>query len=170
MSAPRLVAHAAGDGYTLLTETMSNAINVSLYDNLGFDLLRDIAPVAGLVRLPLVLVVNPSVPAKTLPEFIAYAKANPGKINYASVGSGAATNVAGELFKAAAGVNLINVPYSGNYLPDLLSGQVQAAFSPIAQSVGFIRAGKLRALAVTTATPSAALPGIPPVSAIRAGL
>ncbi len=159
-----LVARAAGDGYTLLTETMSNAINVSLYDNLDFNLLRDIAPVAGLVRLPLVLVVNPLVPAKTLPEFIAYAKANPGKINYASVGSGAATNVAGELFKAAAGVNLINVPYSGNYLPDLLSGQVQAAFSPIAQSVGFIRAGKLRALAVTTATPSDALPGIPPAA------
>jgi len=159
-----LVVRAPADGYTLLTVTMSNTINVSLYDKLDFNLLRDIAPVAGLVRLPLVLVVNPSLPAKTLPEFIAYAKANPGKINYASVGSGSATNVAGELFKAAAGVNLINVPYSGNYLPDLLSGQVQAAFSPIAQAVGFIRAGKLRALAVTTATPSAALPGIPTVA------
>jgi tripartite-type tricarboxylate transporter receptor subunit TctC len=159
-----IVARASAYGYTLLTETMSNAINVSLYDKLDFDLLRDFAPVGGLVRLPLVLVINPSVPAKTLPEFIAYAKANPGKINYASVGSGAATNVAGELFKQAAGVNLVNVPYSGNYLPDLLSGQVQAAFSPIAQSVGFIRAGKLRALAVTTATPSAALPGVPTVA------
>jgi tripartite-type tricarboxylate transporter receptor subunit TctC len=159
-----LVAHAAPDGYTLLTETMSNTINVSLYDRLNFDLLRDFAPVAGLARLSLVLVVNPSLPTKTLPEFIAYAKANPGKINYASVGSGGATNVAGELFKLAAGVDLVNVPYSSNYLPDVLSGQVQCSFSPIAQTIGFIRAGKLRALAVTTAQPSAALPGIPTVA------
>jgi tripartite-type tricarboxylate transporter receptor subunit TctC len=156
-----LVIHAPPDGYTLLTVTMTNAINVSLYDNLSFNVLRDIAPVSGLVKLPLVLVVNPSVPANTLPEFIAYAKANPGKINYASVGSGAATNVAGELFKVMAGVNLVNVPYRSSYLPDLLSGQVQASFSPILQTVGYIRAGKLRALAVTSATPSAALPGIP---------
>jgi tripartite-type tricarboxylate transporter receptor subunit TctC len=159
-----LVAHAAPDGYTLLTVTMTNTINVSLYDKLDFDLLRDFAPVAGLARLALVLVVTPSLPAKTLPEFIAYAKANPGKINYASVGSGGATNVAGELFKLAAGVNLVNVPYSSNYMPDVLSGQVQASFSPIAQTIGFIRAGKLRALAVTTAQPSAALPEIPTVA------
>jgi tripartite-type tricarboxylate transporter receptor subunit TctC len=158
-----LVAHAAADGYTLLTVTMSNVINASLYDNLNFNLIRDIAPVAGLAFLPLVLVVNPAVPAKTLPEFIAYAKANPGKINYASVGSGGATNVAGELFKGVARINLVNVPYRGNYFPDLLGGQVQAAFSPIAQAVGFIRAGKLRALAVTTAKPSDALPGVPTV-------
>ena len=109
--------------------TTTNTINASLYDNLSFDFMRDIAPVAGLVRLPLVLVVNPAVPAKTLPEFIAYAKANPGKINYASVGSGAATNVAGELFKVMAGINLVNVPYRSNYMPDLLGGQVQASFS-----------------------------------------
>src|SRR5262245_46954440 len=128
-----IVAHAPADGYTLLVVTTTNAINTSLYDNLDFDLIRDIAPVAGLVRLGLVIVVNPSVPAQTLPEFIAYAKANPGKINYASVGSGAATNVAGELFKEMAGVNLVNVPYRGNYLPDLLSGQVQASFTPILQ-------------------------------------
>jgi tripartite-type tricarboxylate transporter receptor subunit TctC len=156
-----LVVRAPADGYTLLTVTMTNAINVSLYDHLSFDLLRDIAPVSGLVRLPLVLVVNPSVPATTLPEFIAYAKANPGKINYASVGSGAATNVAGELFNIMAGIKLVNVPYRSNYLPDLLSGQVQASFTPILQSVGYIRAGQLRALAVTTAKRSDALPGIP---------
>jgi tripartite-type tricarboxylate transporter receptor subunit TctC len=156
-----IVAHAAPDGYTLLVVTTTNAINVSLYDNLDFDLARDIAPVAGLVRLGLVIVVNPSVPAQTLPEFIGYAKANPGKINYASVGSGAATNVAGELFKQMAGINLVNVPYRSNYLPDLISGQVQASFTPILQSVGYIKAGKLRALAVTGATRSQSLPGVP---------
>ena len=159
-----IVAHAAPDGYTLLTVTMSNAINVSLYDNLSFDLLRDIAPVSGLVFLPLVLAVNPSLPARTLPEFIAYAKANPGKINYASVGSGAATNVAGELFKQMAGVNIVNVPYRSNYLPDLLSGQVQASFTPILQSIQHIRAGKLRALAVTGVKRSPSLPDVPTVA------
>jgi tripartite-type tricarboxylate transporter receptor subunit TctC len=156
-----IVVRASADGYTLLIVTMTNVINTSLYDNLNFNLIRDIAPVAGLARLPLVLAVNPSVPTKTLPEFVAYAKANPGKINYASVGSGAATNVAGELFKAMAGVDLVNVPYRSNYLPDVLSGQVQATFSPVAQSIGYIRAGKLRALAVTGATRSDALPGVP---------
>ena len=159
-----IVAHAAPDGYTLLTVTMSNAINVSLYDNLSFNLLRDIAPVSGLVFLPLVLAVNPSLPAQTLPEFIAYAKANPGKINYASVGSGAATNVAGELFKQMAGVNIVNVPYRSNYLPDLLSGQVQASFTPILQSIQYIRAGKLRGLAVTGAKRSPSLPDVPTVA------
>ena len=156
-----IVAHAPPDGYTLLVVTTTNAINVSLYENLDFNLLRDIAPVAGLVRLSLVLVVNPSVPAHTLAEFLAYAKANPGKINYASVGSGAATNVAGELFQQMAGINLVNVPYRSNYLPDLISGQVQASFTPILQSLEYIKAGRLRALAVTSATRSDALPGIP---------
>jgi len=155
-----IVAHAPPDGYTLLVVTTTNAINVSLYDNLDFNLLRDIAPVAGLVRLSLVLVVNPSVPAQTLAEFLAYAKANPGKINYASVGSGAATNVAGELFKQMAGIDLVNVPYRSNYLPDLISGQVQASFTPILQSLEYIKAGRLRALAVTSATRSDALPGV----------
>jgi len=123
-----IVAHAPPDGYTLLVVTTTNAINTSLYDSLDFDLMRDIAPVAGLVRLGLVIVVHPSVPAQTLAEFIAYAKANPGKINYASVGSGAATNVAGELFKAMAGVKLVNVPYRGNYLPGIhQSGQAAGA-------------------------------------------
>ena len=156
-----IVAHAPPDGYTLLVVTTTNAINVSLYDNLDFNLLRDIAPVAGLVRLSLVLVVNPSVPAQTLAEFLAYAKANPGKINYASVGSGAATNAAGELFKQMAGIDLVNVPYRSNYLPDLISGQVQASFTPILQSLEYIKAGRLRALAVTSATRSDALPGVP---------
>ncbi len=159
-----LVARAAPDGYTLLTVTTTNTINATLYSNLGFSVIRDIAPVAGLVRLQLVLVVNPSVPAQTLSEFIVYAKANPGKINYASVGSGSATNVAGEMFKQMAGVNIVNVPYRGNYLPDLLSGVVQAAFSPIPQVIGYIRAGKMRALAVSGATRSEALPDTPTIA------
>jgi len=164
-----IVAHSAPDGYTLLVVTMTNVINTSLYDNLSFDLIRDITPVAGLVKLALVLAVNPSLPVQTLPEFIAYAKANPGKINYASVGSGAATNVAGELFKAMAGVDLTNVPYKSSYLPDLLSGHVQASFTPIAQTVNFIKTGKLRAIAVTGETPSEALPGVPTAAEVVPG-
>jgi tripartite-type tricarboxylate transporter receptor subunit TctC len=156
-----IVAHAPADGYTLLIVTTTNTINTSLYDKLDFDIIRDIAPVAGLVRLGLVIVVNPSVPTRTLPEFIAYAKANPGKINYASVGSGAATNVAGELFKQMAGVDLVNVPYRSNYLPDLLSGEVQASFTPILQSIGYIKSGRLRALAVTGTTRPESLPDVP---------
>jgi tripartite-type tricarboxylate transporter receptor subunit TctC len=158
------VVHAPPDGYTLLTATMTNTINISLYDHLDFDYLRDIAPVSGLVGLPLVLSIHPSVPAQTLPEFIAYAKANPGKINYASVGSGAATNVAGELFNMMAGTKLVNVPYRSNYMPDMLSGQVQGGFPPILQALSFIRDGKLRALGVTSKTRSDSLPGIPAVA------
>jgi len=164
-----IVAHSAPDGYTLLVVTMTNVINTSLYDNLSFDLIRDITPVAGLVKLALVLAVNPSLPVQTLPEFIAYAKANPGKINYASVGSGAATNVAGELFKVMAGVDLTNVPYKSSYLPDLLSGHVQASFTPIAQTVNFTKTGKLRAIAVTGETPSEALPGVPTAAEVVPG-
>ncbi len=164
-----IVVHAAPDGYTLLTATMTNVLNMSLYDNLDFNFVRDIAPVAGLVLLPLVLVVNPSVPVKTLKEFIAYAKANPGKINFASVGSGAATDVAGELFNMMAGVHLVNVPYRTSYLPDLLSGQVQASFTPILQTINFIRAGKLRALAVTDATRSKVLPDVPTIAEFLPG-
>jgi len=156
-----IVARAPADGYTLLTLTMTNTINVSLYDNLSFDVMRDIAPVAGLVKLPLVLVINPAVPAQTLPQFIAYAKANPGKINYASVGSGAATNVAGELFNEMAGIKLVNVPYRNSYIPDLLSGQVQAGFTPILQTLSLIKAGKLRALAVTGVAHADVLPDVP---------
>jgi tripartite-type tricarboxylate transporter receptor subunit TctC len=164
-----IVVHAAPDGYTLLAVTTTNAINVSLYESLDFNLSRDIAPVAGLVRQPLVLVVHPSVPAQTLPEFIAYARANPGKINYASVGSGAATNVAGEFFKQLAGVDLVNVPYRGNYMPDLIGGQVQASFPPIAQSIEYIKAGRLRALALTGATRSDLLPGVPAAAEVVPG-
>jgi len=162
--ATEIVAHAPPDGYTLLTLTATNVINTTLFEKLNFDLIRDIAPVAGLIRSPNVVVVNPAVPARTLPEFIAYAKANPGKINYASAGSGSATNVAGELFKTMAGVDLMHVPYRANYLPDLLSGQVQAAFSPVAQVIEFIKSGKLRALAVTGANRINTLPGIPPAA------
>jgi tripartite-type tricarboxylate transporter receptor subunit TctC len=164
-----LVVHAPPDGYTLLTSTMTNVLNTSLYDNLDFNFMRDMAPVAGLARLPLVLVVNPAVPAKTLPEFITYAKANPGKINFASVGSGAATDVAGELFNSMAGVHLVNVPYRSNYLPDVLSGQVQASFTPILQSLAYIKADKLRPLAVTDATRSKVLPGIPTIGEFLPG-
>jgi tripartite-type tricarboxylate transporter receptor subunit TctC len=164
-----IVVHAAPDGYTLLTATMTNVLNASLYDNLDFNFLRDVTPVSGLVLLPLVLVVNPAVPAKTLQEFIAYAKANPGKINFASVGSGAATDVAGELFNMMAGVRLVNVPYRSSYLPDLLSGQVQSSFTPILQTINFIRAGKLRALAVTDDTRSKVLADVATVAEIVPG-
>ncbi|MGB6535107.1 MAG: tripartite tricarboxylate transporter substrate-binding protein [Xanthobacteraceae bacterium] len=164
-----LVVHAPPDGYTLLTATMTNVLNISLYDNLDFNFIRDIAPVSGLVRLPLVLVVNPSVPAKSLAQFVAYAKANPGKINFASVGSGAATDVAGELFNMMAGVHLVNVPYRSNYLPDLLGGQVQASFTPILQSLGYIQAGKLRPLAVTDAGRSPVLPDVPTIGELLPG-
>ncbi len=164
-----IVVRAPPDGYTLLTATMTNAINPSLYENLDFNFSRDIAPVSGLVFLPLLLVVNPSVPAKTLPEFIAYAKANPGKINFASVGSGAATDVAGELFNTMAGVHLVNVPYRSNYMPDVLSGQVQASFSPVLQTIAYVKAGKLRALGVTSAKRSAALPGTPAIGEVVPG-
>ena len=160
----QIVLKAAPDGYTLLTSTMTNVLNMSLYDSLDFNFLHDLVPVAGLVLLPLVLVVNPSVPAKTLPEFIAYAKKNPGKINFASVGSGAATDVAGELFNMMAGTHLVNVPYRSSYLPDLLSGQVQVGFTPILQTISFIRAGKLRPLAVTDSARSKVLPDIPTVA------
>ena len=142
-----------------------NAINATLYDKLNFNFIRDIAPVASIIRVPIVMVVNPSVPAKTVPEFIAYAKANPGKINMASAGNGTAPHVAGELFKMMAGVDMVHVPYRGGgaALTDLLGGQVQVMFATTAASIEYIRAGKLRALAVTTATRSEALPDIPTV-------
>jgi tripartite-type tricarboxylate transporter receptor subunit TctC len=158
------VIHATPDGYMLLAMTVTNAVNTTLYKNLNFDLNRDIAPVAATFRSPNVLVVTPSLPAKTIPEFIAYAKANPGKINYASAGYGSAPNVNAELFKMMAGVDLVHVPYSGSFVPDLLSGQVQCAFPPIPLAIANIRAGKLRALGVTSATRSDALPGVPAVA------
>ena len=148
-----------------------NAINASLYDKLGFDFMRDTAPVASLIRAPSVLLVNPSVPARTVPEFIAYAKANPGKLNMASAGSGTPPHIAGELFKMMTGVNMLHVPYRGGgpALVDLLGGQVQVLFGSMAASIQHVRAGKLRALAVTTVERSAALPDIPTVASFVPG-
>lgn len=163
------VVNAVPDGYTLLAMTVTNAVNATLYKNLNFDITRDIAPIIATFTSPNVLVVTPSLPAKTLPEFIAYAKRNPGKINYASAGYGTAPNVNAELFKMMTGVNLVHVPYSGSFLPDLLSGQVQVAFPPIPLAIANIRGGKLRALAVTSATRSDALPGIPAVAELVPG-
>jgi tripartite-type tricarboxylate transporter receptor subunit TctC len=162
--ATELVVRAAPDGYTLLAANGSNAINAALYDQLAFNFIRDTAPAAGIVREPLVITVNPSVPARTVPEFIAYAKANPGKINMGSGGIGTTPHVAGELFKMMTGVDLVHVPYRTNNMPDLLSGQIQVVFAPLPTVIGYIRAGTLRAIAVTTTTPSAALPGVPTVA------
>jgi tripartite-type tricarboxylate transporter receptor subunit TctC len=144
----------------------ANAISATLYDNLNFNFIRDITPVASFVRVPFVMVVNPSFPAKTVPEFIAYAKANPGRVNMASGGIGTANHVGGELFKMLAGVNLVHVPYRGSppALTDLLGGQVQVYFSPMPAAIEYIKAGKLRALAVTTAERSQALPDVPTVA------
>jgi tripartite-type tricarboxylate transporter receptor subunit TctC len=152
---------APADGYTLLIVTFANAINATLYDSLNFDIAHDIAPVVGTFRSPAVIVVAPSFPAKTVPEFIAYAKANPGKINYASAGYGTVNHVAAEMFNTMAGINLVHVPYRGSYIPDLLAGQVHLAITPIATTIEYIKAGELRALAVTGATPCDALPDVP---------
>ena len=161
--AAEVVVRAEPDGYTLLQVASPNAINATLYDNLSFNFIRDIAPVASFGRSPFVMVVNPSFPARTVAEFIAYAKANPGKINMASSGNGSSAHVFGELFKAMAGVDLVHVPYRGSIFPDLLGGQVQVTFNPIPAVIGYIRAGELRALAVTSAARSEALPDIPTV-------
>jgi tripartite-type tricarboxylate transporter receptor subunit TctC len=163
--ATEAVVRAPPDGYTLLTVGAPAAINATLYDKLNFNFIRDIAPVASIIREPLVMVVNPSVPAKTVPEFIAYAKANPGKLNMASVGNGSSPHVAGELFKMMTGVNMVHVGYrsSGPALIDLFGGQVQVMFNGAGSAIEYIRAGKLRALAVTTATRSEALPEVPTV-------
>jgi tripartite-type tricarboxylate transporter receptor subunit TctC len=159
------VVRAQPDGYTLLLVSASNAISATLYDNLSFVFIRDIAPVAGLVRVPNVMEVNPSVPAKTVPQFIAYAKANPGKINMAGV-NGTTLQLAGELFKMMAGVDMLHVPYkgAGPALTDLIGGQVQVLFDNLSSSIEHIRAGKLRALAVTTVTRAKAMPDTPTVS------
>jgi tripartite-type tricarboxylate transporter receptor subunit TctC len=162
--AAEAVANAPPDGYTLLVAGTANAINATLYDKLNFKLTRDIVPVAGIISAPLVMVVNPSFPAKSVPEFIAYAKANPGRTNMASAGVGSGTHMTGELFKMMTGLNMPHVPYRGiaPAITDLLGGQVQVIFADIS-SIEYIRAGKLRALAVTTATRSEALPDLPPV-------
>jgi tripartite-type tricarboxylate transporter receptor subunit TctC len=160
------VVRASADGYTLLLVNSANASNATLYDKRNFNFIRDIAPVAGIDREPYVMLVHPSVPAKTIPEFIAYAKANPGKLNMASAGNGTGTHVSGELFKMMTGINMTHVPYRGGApaLIDLLAGQVQVYFGIPASSVGHIGAGKLRALAVTSASRSHALPDIPSIS------
>jgi tripartite-type tricarboxylate transporter receptor subunit TctC len=159
------VVRAPADGYTLLLVAAANAINATLYDKLNFNFIRDIAPVAGITRAPEVMVVHPSVPAKTVPEFIAYAKANPGKLTMASGGIGSLSHVAGELFKMMAGVDMVHVPYRGQgpALTDLLGGQVQVMFAITVASIEYIKTGRLRALAVTAATRSDALPDIPTV-------
>jgi tripartite-type tricarboxylate transporter receptor subunit TctC len=155
------VVRAAPDGYTLLLVGMSNAMNATLYQKLNFNFIRDIAPVASIDGALYVMVINPSVPARTVPEFIAYAKANPGKVNMGSSGSGSVSHVFGERFKMMTGINLVHVPYRGGYVPDLLSGQVQVVFGTISSCIQYIRSGMLRALAVTTATRSDVLPDIP---------
>ena len=159
------VVRAPADGYTLLQCGTPNVINATLYEKLNFNFIRDIAPVAGVFRGPYVMVVNPSVPASTVPEFIAYAKATPRKINMASSGTGAVPHLAGELFNMMAGIDMVHVPYRGGgpAVTDLLAGQVQVYFATTVSSIGYIRAGKLRALAVTTAARSEALPDIPTV-------
>jgi tripartite-type tricarboxylate transporter receptor subunit TctC len=160
-----LVVRAVPDGYTLLVAGNPNAINATLYENLNFNFIRDIAPVASIARAALVVVVHPSVPANTVAEFIAYAKANPGKINMGSGGIGTTVHVAGELFKMMVGVDMVHIPYrSNNLLQDQLGGQVHVAFSPVPTVIGYIRAGKLRALGVTSITPVEVLPGVPPVA------
>jgi tripartite-type tricarboxylate transporter receptor subunit TctC len=165
------VLRAPADGYTLLEVTSTNVWNDSLYDKLNFNFIRDIAPVARILRATFVMEVNPSFPAKTLPEFIAYAKANPGKINMASGGNGSAGHVAGELFKMQAGIDMVHVPARGTpqALTDLLSGQVQVMFDAVSSSIEYIRSGKLRPLAVTSAMRWEALPDIPTVSEFVSG-
>jgi tripartite-type tricarboxylate transporter receptor subunit TctC len=159
------VVRAPPDGYTLLLIAPANIVNATLYDKLSFNFIRDIAPVAGIISVPNVMVVGPSVPAKTVPEFIAYAKANPGRINMGSSGSGSTIHVSGELFKMMAGVDMVHVPYrgSGPALTDLIGGQVQVMFTTMPSVIEYIRAGTLRALAVTSATRSEALPDVPTV-------
>jgi tripartite-type tricarboxylate transporter receptor subunit TctC len=159
------VARAPADGYTLLLPSSSNAVNAALYDKLNFNFIRDIAPVASIMRVPNVMVVNPSVPAKTVSEFIAYAKANPGKINMATAGNGSTPHISGELFMEMTRVDLVPVHYRGGgpALIDLLAGQMQVMFEPTISTIEYIRSGKLRALAVTTATRSELLPDIPTV-------
>jgi tripartite-type tricarboxylate transporter receptor subunit TctC len=165
------VVRASPDGYTLLMAGGYNAINATLYDNLNFNFIRDITAVAGIVRVPSVMVVHPSVPATTVPEFIAYAKSKSDKTTMASAGKGAPSHLAGELFKMMAGINMVHVPYRGGgpAVTDLIGGQVEVMFATTVESVGYIRSGRLRALAVTTATRSDALPDIPTVAEFLPG-
>ena len=161
--AAEAVVQALPDGYTLLWVTQTNAINATLYKSLKFNFIKDIEPVAGVITVPTVMMVNPAVPAKTVAEFIAYAKANPGKINMSSPGIGSANHILGELFNMMAGIKMVHVPYKGSQFPDLISGQVQVTFNPLPSSLGFINNGKLRALGVTSATRQAVLPDVPAI-------
>jgi tripartite-type tricarboxylate transporter receptor subunit TctC len=165
------VVTAPADGYTLLVVGSFNAINATLYDKLSFNFIRDIAPVAGIMRNPLIMEVTPKFPAGSVAEFIAYAKANPGKLNMGSAGNGSPQHMAGELFKMMAGVDMVHVPYRGSapMVTDLLRGELHVAFDPMLSSIEHVRAGRLRALAVTTATRSEALPDIPTVNAFVPG-
>jgi tripartite-type tricarboxylate transporter receptor subunit TctC len=160
-----VVVNAPPDGYTLLLVGASSAINATLYEKLSFNFLRDIAPVSGIISIPFIMAVNPSFPAKTVSEFIAYARANPGKVNMASGGNGTAGHLSGELFKMMAGINMVHVPYRGEApaLTDMLGGQVQAMFGTMPASIEYVRAGKLRPLAVTSARRSELLPDLPTV-------
>jgi len=169
--ATEAVVNTAPDGYTLLFVATSAAINATLYDKLNFNFIRDMTPIAGIMRIPNVMVVNPSVPARTLPEFIAYAKAHPGKVNVASPGVGTSVHLSAELFKMMTGVDMVHVAYKGSApsLTDLIGGQVQVSFATMPAAIEFIRAGKLRALAVTTATRSPALPDVPTVGEFVSG-
>src|SRR5260221_11942856 len=166
-----MVVNAPPDGYTLLVATFVNAVNATLYHKLNYNFIRDIAPVASIAREPFAIEVHPSVPVKTVPEFITHVRANPGKINMASGGIGSGNHIFGELFKMMTGVNLVHVPYrgAGPALIDLLGGQVQVMFASMSSSIGYLRAGKLRALAVTTATRSPVLPDIATVAEFVAG-
>jgi len=156
-----LVVKAPPDGYTILLDVLTNVLNVSLYRNLSFDFMRDVAPVSAIANAPYVILVTNSLPAKTVPEFIAYAKANPGKINMASGGIGTSSHIFGTLFMMMAGIDMVHVPYRTNYMSDLIGGQVQVVINPIPQSMEFVRAGKVRALAVTTKARLDALPELP---------
>jgi tripartite-type tricarboxylate transporter receptor subunit TctC len=164
--AAEAVVRAPADGYTLLLTSITNAINATLYDKLNYNFIRDIAPVAGIARVPNVMEVNPAVPARTVPEFIAYAKANPGKVNFASGGAGSSTHVSGELFKLMTGVDMVHIPYRGTApaVTDLIAGQVQVMFDNLPGSIAYVRAGMTRALAITTAARSDALPDLPTVA------
>jgi tripartite-type tricarboxylate transporter receptor subunit TctC len=159
-----IVVRAPPDGYTILADVLSNVLNASLYQSLSFNFLRDITPVATVANAPYVVLVSPTLPTATLPEFLAYAKANPGKINFASGGIGTASHIFGVLFMTMAGIEMVHVPYRTNYMADLMSGQVQAVINPMPQSMEFVKAGKVRALAVTTEKPLAALPDLPTVN------
>ena len=165
------VVHAAPDGYTLLLVGQPNAINATLYETLNFNFIRDIAPVAGIMTVPNVMVINPSFPAQTVPEFIAYAKANPGKVNMASAGNGSAAHLAGELFMSMTGISMVHVPYRGQApaIADVLAGQVQVLFATSPASMEHVKAGKLKALAVTTSVRAEALPDLPTVGDFVAG-